>query len=397
VDAVGRVSGMNWERLNLAAPEFEKPSEPPTLCGLIYRGRRHLVSGPPEAMKTMFALIVGLELLRTTDDTFALIDFESGPHATRAMLTDLGATLEEIKRVYYVEPDTPPTRENIFELLDGQVSLAIIDAVVGAYGISGLDDNARKDAETFGAAWVDPLWRAGVTTLLIDHVAKNSESRGKFAIGSERKAGRTDVHLGLEAKVQLSRGKTGVVVVATHKDRPGWLPRPRAAELELRSDPDTHALTWTLTPAVDTGDEFRPTYLMEQVSRFVERQAEAVSRKEIEDNIHGRRQYVRDAIDALIADGYATEDKGPRGARLVELLKPYLATSPDLAPTSPGRSETTSPLAPPLSGGEDEVDNRLSFADLARGEVSTLDDEAIAALGKLPLTTLAAMHERGEL
>ena len=67
---------------------------------------------------------------------------------------------------------------------------------------------------------------------------------------------------------------------------------------------------------------------------------------EIESNVNGRREY----LSAAISDGYAIESKGARGSRLGELVQPVLATSPDLAPTSPGRAETTSPLAPSLRG-----------------------------------------------
>lgn len=365
--------------MNLAAPEFEKPSEPPTLCDLLYTGRRHLVSGPPEAMKTMFALIVGLELLRTTKDTFALIDFESGPYATRRMLTDMGATLKEIARIYYVEPDTPPTLENIRELVDGKVSLAIIDAVAGAYGVSDLDDNKRKDAEKFGAAWVDRLWRVEVGSLLIDHVTKNSETRGRFAIGSERKAGRTDVHLGLEAKTQLSRGKTGVVTIATHKDRPGWLTRPRAAELEFRSDPDTHALSWTFTTAAAGQDDggWKPTILMGRVSSFLAEQPDPVSLRVVEDSVKGKsRDWIRKAVEELLAGGYITEQRGPHNARLLTFVRAFTTSpsSPVLAQTSPGEDGSDlAQFAPPLQGGElrgeDEDAEAQRLVDSYAGEV----------------------------
>lgn len=313
---------MTWQPLNLAAPEYEKPSEPPKLCGLIYAGKRHLISGLPEAAKTLFVLIVGLEHLRTTGDVFALIDFESGPEATRRMLTDLGATLDEIGRVYYVDADAPPDTSDLDALAAAGVTLALIDAAVGAYDVSGLDDNHRKDAESFGRAWIDPLWRRGIASVLVDHVVKNSEARGKFAIGSERKAGRVDVHLGLEAVTQLSRGKTGLIRIITHKDRPAWLPRPRAAELELNSDPDTHALTWEFKPAVagDTDSaSWRPTVLMERVTDFLREQTEPIGRNAIVSAVSGKREYVLQAIDFLVLEDVANERKGPRGAKLVAL------------------------------------------------------------------------------
>jgi hypothetical protein len=73
---------MTWERVDLSSPEFERPSEPPVVCGLLYAGMRHAISGPPEAAKTLAALIFGLEWMRAGRGLFALIDFE-GANARR--------------------------------------------------------------------------------------------------------------------------------------------------------------------------------------------------------------------------------------------------------------------------------------------------------------------------
>ena len=98
---------MNWQALNLASPVYAQPSEPPTTCGLIYRGKRHLISGAPETAKTLIALIAALEEQRAGGGV-AYIDFESGPLETRRLLEDLGATEAEIGALLYFEPDGPP-------------------------------------------------------------------------------------------------------------------------------------------------------------------------------------------------------------------------------------------------------------------------------------------------
>ena len=100
---------MTWQALDLAADIYSKPSEPPIRCGLIYAGKRHLISGPPEAAKTLLALIFAIEEIRA-GGTVAIIDFESGPAETRRLLEDLGATLEEIGAIHYFEPDAATDR-----------------------------------------------------------------------------------------------------------------------------------------------------------------------------------------------------------------------------------------------------------------------------------------------
>jgi hypothetical protein len=256
-----------WTPVDLGRPEYGRPSEPPITLGLLYRGRRHAFTGPPEAAKTVLALIGGLEHSRGGEGRFALVDFEMGEQATRLMLEELGATADEIAAVYYVAPDGPPTEDDAAAVAAAGVTLVIVDAAAGAYDVSGLDDMKRADAEKFSRGWIRPLWERGVATVLLDHVTKNPDTRGRFAIGSECKLGTADVKLGLEAVTQLSRGGTGLIRISTDKDRPGHLSRPRAAELELRSDPETHRITWTLRKPSETGEEWRPTALRGTVAQ----------------------------------------------------------------------------------------------------------------------------------
>jgi len=284
-----------WEWLNLSADRYREPVQPPSICGLIYAGQRHMLSGPPESTKTLVAAIISLTAQRQ-GELVAHIDLEMGAHRTRALLEDLGATHDELRELQYTEPAGPPSPRDIEYVIGNGLSLAVIDAAAGAYGVSGLDDHARKDVEQFAQKWIEPLYRGEVATLLIDHVTKSTDTRGKWAIGSERKAGQVDVHLGLEVVgKQLTRGGSTLVKVRVHKDRSGWLPRPYAAQLELRSDPDTHRITWEWrTPDQDeTGDTWRPTGLMQKVSQFLARQTEPVSRNTVERSIGGTAQYVR--------------------------------------------------------------------------------------------------------
>jgi hypothetical protein len=336
---------VTWEAINLASPEFAQPSEPPSIAGLIYAGKRHVVSGPPESAKSWFSFIVALEHQRTGAGRWAHIDFEIGAVDSRRMLDDLGATLDEIRAVLHYEPEGPPDIQDIDSIVAQGATLAVIDAAAGAYEVSALDDNKRLDAERFAAAWIKPLWSRGIATLVVDHVVKNSDNRGKFSIGSERKIGQSDVHLGLEAITTLSRGTTGLFRVTTHKDRPGHLTRPTAAELELRSDPVTHAISWTFKPAsgiTDDGDTWRPTVLMERVSEYLATLTEPVNKTVIVRDVRGKREWVIRAIDCLVADGTATETRGAHGAKLIT-LQPF---PPAVPPVESGNRERV-PLRSP--------------------------------------------------
>jgi hypothetical protein len=240
---------VSWQWLNLAAPEFEAPSDPPYIAGLIYPGLRHVLSGSPESAKTLVGLILALTVQRQ-NELVAHIDFEMGPKRTRTLLEDLGATADEIADHIYTETGGPPDEADLAHLTVNGVALALIDAGAGAYNASGLDDHSRKDVETFGSTWIDPLYRASVGTLLVDHVVKNTDNRGKWAIGSERKAGQADVDLGLELIGKpLSRGGSALVKVRVHKDRP--------AGSHARTQPSSNSSP-TRTRTGSTGRGSRP-------------------------------------------------------------------------------------------------------------------------------------------
>jgi hypothetical protein len=301
---------VNWQPLDLTSPGYAVLPEAPALAGLVYAGKRHLVSGPPESLKTMLCYILALEHLRA-GGVVGIVDLEMGPTAARTLLEELGTTPDELRQVYYVAPEAPPTPGDLEAMLAARVTLAIVDAAAGAYGLSDFDDNKRQDAERFARAWLDPLWKRSTATLTIDHVTKDAEARGKYAIGSERKVGGADVHLGLHVVKPLSRGGNGLVRIAAHKDRPGFLTRPIAAELELESDPASHAITWAFRASASqsSANGFRPTVLMDRVLECVGRsEYEPMSRSALANAVPGKREYVLQAIDTLLADGFLERD-----------------------------------------------------------------------------------------
>ena len=82
------------------------------------------------------------------------------------------------------------------------------------------------------------------------------------------------------------------------------MPRPvsaygkRTGDVHLSSHGDG-GVSVRIEPAADvTGDGFRPTFLMERVSRFLELQTEPVSQREIERSVEGNGPALRRAVAA---------------------------------------------------------------------------------------------------
>lgn len=352
----------SWQPRNLSEIEDRPPVQPELGgLGIVYPGKRHVFSGPQESAKTLAAYVVGLHVVRD-GGRVVLIDFEMGPWDAKARLRELGTTDDELAAFLYVEPETPVSPEAVARLLALEPQLVIVDAAAGAFELEQLDDNSRKDVERWAQAWIRPFWKAGVATIVLDHVTKNAEQRGNYAIGSERKVGQADVHLGFSVVRPISRGDHGLYKVTTHKDRGGCLKRGHLCDFKLTSDPDTHAIAWEIvSPQVVDGEHpFRPTHLMESASRFIEACPidDPPSENRILDAISGKStDHKRLALERLVIEGFVERWIGARKAKLHRSLRnfreaedDFASTSPDLAEISP---ETTSPLRlPPYRGGE---------------------------------------------
>ena len=202
-------------------------------------------------------------------------------------------------------------------------SVVVIDSYEGALFLHGLKPNESDAIEAFHQLVVRPLMAHGAAVILIDHVTKDKEQRGRFSVGSQRKLGVTDVHLGLDMVKPFGRGRQGIATIETKKDRPAYLPRPKAGELTITSDPLTGSIDWAIKLSSGDDDEFRPTVLMERVSRHLEGQGAPVSQRTVKQDVEGKDRHLAEAIRILIDEGFVTPTNGPRGAKLLTPKRPY--------------------------------------------------------------------------
>lgn len=316
----------SWHPQNLIDLAAQPP-EAPTIGGLLYPAKRTLLSGETEALKTWTALILAkAEMDAGLSVAWADLD-AMGPGELLARLRALGVADETIARQFiYYEP-TEMLKEGRLDdvcalLSDRDVRLFTIDAFNPMLNLHGLDPNSTPDIETFWREIADPLTRAGAAPTLLDHVAKSAESNSKYSYGAERKASGAIVHIGFRTIGEaLLRGGTGRTLLTTKKDRPGFLPRPTIGVLALTSDGEN--ITYTIEAERGrAGDTFRPTVLMERVSRTLELHPEAVSQTWIEKNVKGKGPALRTAVDVLVAEGYLAKDETAQGWKLTS-RRPY--------------------------------------------------------------------------
>jgi hypothetical protein len=238
---------------------------------------------------------------------------------------------EAIARLFaYVAPgealSEPATAYLVGKIDELEARLVVVDAFNAALTLHGYSPQSTEEVEAFFGRVVAPLQRAGAAVVLPDHVVKDKVSRGRYSYGSERKSTGVDLHLGLTLLEPFGRGQRGRSKVTVHRDRVGYLEKPSPGVFVLESDPSSGRCSWRLGADTSVGEAgaWRPTGYMEKVSRHLELVGdEPQARKAIEDAVGGKRDYVRQAIDALIEDDFAVELAGAHGARLVKLERVY--------------------------------------------------------------------------
>jgi hypothetical protein len=304
--------------------------------GLLYRGRVHSIHAESESGKS---LVVQAETARLLNagERVAYLDFESDAASVVRRLLDLGADPEAVRsRFDYRRPEVAPApgtpeRAAWLGLLTGRCALVVLDGVTEAMDVlaprgSGVDLNERI------AGWLRgyPVRLAnntGAAVVLIDHVVKNAESRGRHAIGGQHKmAGLTGAAYTVEVKDQPRRGHVGVLHLRIAKDRPGSIRaqcgQMRATDrtqlasvVRIDSTGDRIAVTMASPGAeAETSATFRPTYLMERVSRWLQAHAGQHSRSAVTKAVKGNKAALETALDVLSDEGYATVSETLRGS-----------------------------------------------------------------------------------
>ena len=327
--AIVPTSGHTWGAVDLIAADARTP-EPPSIAGLFYPGRRHVVSGEAEAGKSMLLLAASVDEIRAGHGVVWVDTDSMGAGPTLERLRHLGLDDEQIARLFaYLEPAEPLSAlatEHVCGLIrDRDCRLVVYDAFNSALTLHGYDPASTPDVEAFYRRACDPFCRLGAAVVLPDHVVKVKEARGKYAYGSERKHSGADVHLGMTAIDAFARGRVGKAKLTVHKDRPGFLERPSPGLFVLSSDPESGRCAWRLEPdhSITTEGEFRPTGLMEKVSRHLEHAGEPCSHNQIQLALKGKTDYKRLAIAALVQEGFATEFHGENRTRFVKLERPF--------------------------------------------------------------------------
>jgi hypothetical protein len=360
-----------WQTVDLAAVvEGKATDEPPTIMrredgvGLIYAGKAHSLSSEPEAGKTWLMLAAAGEQLAAGAHVL-YVDFEDTASTIVGRLLKLGVSTDAIvARFHYMRPDEPLDErgnQSLAVVLAKRPSLVIIDGVTEALAVHGLDIGSNNDVARWKVILPKKILRAGAALVELDHVTKDRETRGRYAIGAQHKLAAVDVAYTLEAVEPFGRGREGLSRLTVKKDRPGHVRQhstdaQRVAELRLTSHEDG-SVTATLT-APGSG-EWRPTVLMARIAQALEH-APGLSKRQIRETVTGKTKGIDKGIEVLIREGYVRAEPDGQAIRH-HVVKPFTDTDRDpVTPPRPDRDPSQvesdrDPVTPSLIGARSRV------------------------------------------
>jgi hypothetical protein len=353
-------------------------------AALIYRAKINALIGESESGKTWIALLAVVQVIASGGQVLYL-DFEDSAAGITGRLLALSLTRAQLAAQFrYIAPDEPLGSLAATELsaaLGGPVpDLIVLDGVNAAMTMLGLKLTDNKDVTEFSQRILRPLKRTGAAVLTVDHVTKDREGRGNYAIGAQAKRADIDgAAFLIDASKPFGRGLTGKLRITVSKDRPGHV-RAIAANARyagtavLVSHEDGSISAAIETPDTKTAEEkepFRPTELMERVSRYLESHPEGATGNRVKENVTGKKEWVGYALNRLADEGYITREPAPRNGQIHKSAKPYrkiselqIPTSSDQFPTGsdqfPGTGErvTERPVpsgSPPYGGTAEEL------------------------------------------
>lgn len=197
---------------------------------LFYSGELNLVYGDAECGKTWICLAAVAEAL-DNGSAAAVIDLDhNGADSTLHRLLSLGAEaadLSDIDRFRLYEPlDKVDLDAVVQDLRDWKPELAVLDSLGEAMPLYGASSNSADDFTLVHKDVIKPLTAAGVAVVVVDHLAKNENSRAMGPGGTPAKRRATG---GLSVRVTVDRpftpGCGGSAKLQLNKDRHGGVRR----------------------------------------------------------------------------------------------------------------------------------------------------------------------------
>jgi hypothetical protein len=298
--------------------------------GIFYPAGLHIAGGEPATGKTW----IGNHAGQTTLDAggaFVMLDFESSPAVFVDRMQTLGVpadVLSDPARVAYHNIAGKLTDDRVALLVDQceamGATVIVIDAMLPALARQGLDDNSNSDVADYMELLLRPLTSTGAAVIVLDHVTKDSSTRGRGPRGAGSKLQLVDVSYSVRLVKPFSRERAGLVRLVCEKDRFGTYSIGETVA-DIRVTPNIDILELDVRAPADKNAPFRPTRIMEHLSRALEKHGE-LNTNSLRLATRGDDKTKPLALELLVNEGYV-ERRQDGQARIYSSIRPYRETT----------------------------------------------------------------------
>lgn len=295
---------------------------------VFYPGKVNGIAGGSGDGKSFVALRAAADEL-VAGQFVVFVDLEDDLPSVASRLLALGVPADVIVSHFtYVSPDEPygtDAQAHLEEVVDElRPTLVVIDSTGEALAADGANPNDDDDVARWFRRLPRALARFGAAVVVIDHMPHDADGR-LSPIGSQRKrAAIGGVQIITTLARPFSREQAGMVKLICGKDRNGNFRRGEVvAEVHVTPDADAGTITLTVeAPAAGDGASFRPTVLMEKVSRHLEDAADPLTRNAIRAEVRGNKEAIVKALAVLVEEGYVERTQSGQ-AHHHRSVKPY--------------------------------------------------------------------------
>lgn len=246
---------------------------------LFYAGSFNLIYGDTESGKTWLCLAAVTSVLNDGGRATVIDLDHNGAPALIGNLLKLGVDVEVLQdptRFRLAEPcDSLDLKQVVQDQQVFKPEVAVLDSLGEVLPLFRANSNSADDFTTVHAEVIKPLTRNGASVLVVDHLAKNADSRSFGPTGTAAKMRAADgLALRVTAEQQFTPGDGGKAKLQVYKDRYGgvrqYYPsdgKPVLGTFELISEGE--ALTFAFHSAQSVRNQVEPQHDERQLERDV--------------------------------------------------------------------------------------------------------------------------------
>lgn len=224
---------------------------------LLYRGESNLIYGAPDSGKSHLVAMLVAQEARAGNGVLWL-DFEKNPRTATVRLLEHGLEPCTLGKAAYWHPEHAD-EQVVYAALGfanrHRIGTVVVDSVGRALARAEVAENDNAGVERWYDSVVEPILRAGLTVVLIDHTGhdRNGRPLGRPVGASAKLRQVTGTALYLKVARPYARGRAGHAVLVCAKDNNGqMLEGARVAELHVTPGPE--GTVFELRPADQDGE-----------------------------------------------------------------------------------------------------------------------------------------------